>query len=262
VPDLDISQFPGRLPPQDLSGVRVVARFARNDTGRDFVIGDVHGMFTELERLLEEVAFDEGRDRLFSVGDLIDRGPESPRALEWLAQPWFHACRGNHEQFAIDSLDPEQLFLWVHLNGGEWWLALAPEEKAAFRESLRALPLAMEIDTACGLIGIVHADVPPSCTWEGFLERLELGDPDALYYALWSRARLQGLTEGAVRGGVERVYCGHTPVREPALIGNVCYIDTAAAYGREGYADACLTLVEVHPQCHVQHQRHTGGRGL
>jgi len=36
-------------------------------------------------------------DQLFSVGDLVDRGPESHRVLEWLARPWFFAICGNHD---------------------------------------------------------------------------------------------------------------------------------------------------------------------
>ena len=84
-----------------------IERFAINEVGRDFVVGDIHEMFSYLQRLLEEASFNGKEDRLFSVGDLVDRGPESQDVLEWLKQPWFHACRGNHEQFALDSDDEE-----------------------------------------------------------------------------------------------------------------------------------------------------------
>ena len=63
----------------------------RNEQGRDFAVGDVHGCFTRLQDSLGRMGFDASRDRLFSVGDLVDRGPESEAALEWLAQPWFFA---------------------------------------------------------------------------------------------------------------------------------------------------------------------------
>ena len=52
-------------------------RFAQNTVGRDFAVGDIHGCFTELQRGLEAIGFDPSTDRLFSVGDLVDRGPES-----------------------------------------------------------------------------------------------------------------------------------------------------------------------------------------
>ena len=228
-----------------------MARFRRNRRGRDFVVGDVHGMFPHLRTLLGEVDFDRDRDRLFSVGDLIDRGPESHRALEWIDQPWFHACRGNHEQMAIDSLDPAQRRLWIGSNGGEWWLDLAPSQQARFRCAFARLPLALEIETRSGTVGVVHADVPIHLGWDEFMERLHEGDPDALFCALWSRERLGGLGwEVPVAGSVDRIYCGHTPVRAPLRSGNVYHIDTGAVYVRRGFPEARLTLVEIHPERH------------
>ena len=60
--------------------------FPKNHEGRDFVVGDLHGMFQTLEALMETVKFDTTIDRLFSVGDLVDRGPESKRVVEFLKQ--------------------------------------------------------------------------------------------------------------------------------------------------------------------------------
>ena len=44
--------------------------------GRDLVVGDVHGHFATLRHALGELEVGAG-DRLFSLGDLIDRGPDS-----------------------------------------------------------------------------------------------------------------------------------------------------------------------------------------
>ena len=44
----------------------------------------VHGCFRTLARALAELDFDPERDRLFGVGDLVNRGPHSVEALEWL----------------------------------------------------------------------------------------------------------------------------------------------------------------------------------
>jgi len=79
----------------------LVKRLPKNVLGRDFVIGDIHGRFQLVDQALLAVDFDRERDRLFSVGDLVDRGPEPLRALEFLAQPWFHAVRGNHEDMFL-----------------------------------------------------------------------------------------------------------------------------------------------------------------
>ena len=255
---MKLSEYRDDLPTPTTEGAPTVRRYPLNDAGRDFVVGDIHGMFGHLDRLLLEVGFEHESDRLFSVGDLVDRGPGSRDALAWLAKSWFHACRGNHEQFAIDSFDPEQHELWVNFNGGEWWLGLGVEEHCEFRESFGRLPIAMEVQTRSGNVGIIHADVPPLITWEKYMGLLESGNRDATLYALWSRNRITGMGLPApVSGGVERVYCGHTPTRQSLQVDNVYYIDTGAAYIYEGYDEARLTLVEIHPEPHREYAINT-----
>ena len=43
--------------------------------GRTYAISDVHGMGHLLDQMLEKIAFSEA-DRLYVLGDLIDRGPD------------------------------------------------------------------------------------------------------------------------------------------------------------------------------------------
>lgn len=70
-----------------------VLRLPRNERGRDLLVGDVHGQFSGLRAALERVGFNpDAGDRLISVGDLVDRGPESDAAIDWLAYPWFSRC--------------------------------------------------------------------------------------------------------------------------------------------------------------------------
>ena len=87
---MKVTEYRDGLPTPEVSESEAVLRFGLNEDGRDFVVGDIHGMFQHLTELLEQIEFDEGSDRLFSVGDLVDRGPESHRALEWLDKPWFY----------------------------------------------------------------------------------------------------------------------------------------------------------------------------
>ena len=102
----------------------LVRRVPRNTTGRDIIVGDVHGHFTRLCVALVEIDFNPGAgDRLFHVGDLVDRGPESIMALEWLAQPWVFAVAGNHEDFAIRWPNGNMDSGNYHANGGSWMMS-------------------------------------------------------------------------------------------------------------------------------------------
>ena len=68
---------------------------------RTIIIGDVHGCRTELEALLDRVAFASG-DRLVFVGDLVARGPDSLGVLDVARRTGAIVVRGNHEQKLLD----------------------------------------------------------------------------------------------------------------------------------------------------------------
>lgn len=67
------------------------------------MIGDVHGHAEVLARLLERCDFDPDRDRLWLVGDLVNRGPDSPGTLRRVRDlhrrmgERFAAVLGNHD---------------------------------------------------------------------------------------------------------------------------------------------------------------------
>lgn len=113
-----------------------IARFSKNEKGRDFIIGDIHGCFSAVFAELIEIEFDDTKDRLFSVGDLVDRGAESSDALDWLAKPWFHAVMGNHEQMAIMHQKGEIDNQLYAINGGSWFMAKTEHEKAVLHRRL------------------------------------------------------------------------------------------------------------------------------
>lgn len=202
-------------------------RFARNPIGRDYIVGDVHGHFTKLQAALDAIGFEPRRDRLFSVGDLVDRGPESEDAREWLAKLWFHAVRGNHEQMAIDAAagmyDPSM----YRANGGAWFMALPKEHQRYFAYAFSALPIAIELETLQGHVGIVHADAPVE-RWERMDAQLNgmAAEPFA-QLCMWSRDRIESAFGAGVQG-VRAVVVGHTPVERFTSLGNVLYIDTGA----------------------------------
>ena len=89
--------------------------FRRNQRGRDFVVSDLHGRLDRLDYRLEQQGFDPERDRLFAVGDLVDRGDNSAALVERLEERWFFSVLGNHELMLLDALaDPHREFMDNH----------------------------------------------------------------------------------------------------------------------------------------------------
>lgn len=64
-----------------------------------YVIGDVQGCFTQLQQLLQLIAFDPARDQLWFCGDLIARGPQSLETLRFVRSLGERAITvlGNHD---------------------------------------------------------------------------------------------------------------------------------------------------------------------
>lgn len=68
---------------------------------RTIVIGDVHGCSVELEDLLQELK-PKATDRIYFVGDLIGRGPDSRGVLQKVRELSAVAVQGNHERRLIE----------------------------------------------------------------------------------------------------------------------------------------------------------------
>jgi serine/threonine protein phosphatase 1 len=200
-------------------------RHPKNTEGRDFIVGDIHGHLALFQSELEIIEFDKKKDRLFSVGDLIDRGPDSLQCLGLIFEPWFFAVRGNHEQMMFDALqgnDGRMLELWM-VNGGSWMNIVDAELLRSVSERAESLmPVWIELETDAGIVGIVHAE-PPS-DWAD-IEKINTQN------LIWSRCKIEQEDRSMV-SGVLKVYVGHTPVAEPINYGNTRYIDTGAFHTR------------------------------
>lgn len=200
----------------------LIKRLSLNAMGRDLLIGDIHGHFAKARAALDAVGFNPEVDRVISVGDLVDRGPESEQALEWLAQPWFHAVRGNHEQMCMDPADA-----YLHMaNGGVWFVSKGQDERQPFVDAFRDLPVAIELETTEGLVGIVHAD-PVAPTWERVRQLLSADEPEEGFVQalIWTMDRVMS-EFGEPIPDIRAVVVGHTPMERVTSLGNVIYIDT------------------------------------
>lgn len=213
--------------------------FKKNIDGSDYVVGDIHGHYNELIRDLQKVNFNYETDRLFAVGDLIDRGPDSEMVLSLLDENWFFSSLGNHEHMMVESFDgnDELTRTWFH-NGGEWFFKKYYDKPELFSEILEDwekkifnLPINLTIETELGNVGICHAEVA-YFDWNDQTSN-EIFDADIMR-SIWGRTIIKNQNFPELVEPVKNViktYHGHTPVKEPVKINNMNFIDTFAYSG-------------------------------
>lgn len=210
-------------------------KLPQNRAGRDFIVGDIHFKTRELHRGLNALSFDKSVDRLIAVGDLIDRGPGTLDGLKLLGEPWFFTVKGNHEQMLIDAYGASP-HLPYSAHGARWWLTIDDESKPMVIDKLDSLPMAIEVETVRGVVGVVHADVPVGLAWNDFTQSLE--NPQIQDVALWGRERIKKHHRGGVPGAW-RVCVGHTWIPHALRLGNVLALDVT------GGGDGALAIYSV-----------------
>ena len=237
-----------------------------NLLGRDFVISDLHGCFGELEALLDAVDFDPLVDRLFSVGDLIDRGPRSFDCLTLLAEPWFHAVLGNHEAMLLtfaglrgSNYHSARDFI---PNGGDWIERYSVEELIPLLEALLEVPLVIRVEDPVMPFNIMHAEALGP-TADGILTDRELATVDLEGYAsafTWGRRLIREalqasreahrlvrgvkVTNSPVHPGLSLTYVGHTIVSEPIVHRSHAFIDCGGYRPVVGQGNGHHQLIE------------------
>lgn len=207
-----------------------------------WVVGDLHGCYTNLMNRLDELKFDTAKDLLISVGDLVDRGAENVECLELIMMPWFRAVRGNHEQMMIDGLSEYgNVNHWL-MNGGGWFFNLDYDKEVLAKALVRIaaeLPLIIELVTGDKKYVISHADYPH--------DEYDFDKPVDLQQVIWNRERISDSQDGLAREikGADMFIFGHTPARMPLRFANQYYIDTGAVFCGN------LTLVQVQGGAHA-----------
>lgn len=112
-----------------------------------YVMSDIHGCYKEFMEMLSMIEFTD-QDELYIIGDVIDRGKEPIKALQYIMkQKNMHMIMGNHEKMMIETLENVHCArqLWYY-NGGEitevQFRELELKDKLEIRRFLKALPYA------------------------------------------------------------------------------------------------------------------------
>jgi len=221
----------------------------REVTGPFDIIGDVHGCRAELETLLARLGYalvrddqgrpvdavhPEGRTAVF-VGDLVDRGPDSPGVLRlvmgMVAAGTAICVPGNHEQKLARKLNGRKVQLTHGLP--ETLEQLEQREDAGFVKEVQAFidSLVSHYVLDGGKLVVAHAGLKEAYQGRasGRVRAFALygettGETDE--YGLpvrypWARD---------YRGSAAVVY-GHTPTPEPEWINNTICLDTGCVFG-------------------------------
>ncbi|MEU5581735.1 polynucleotide kinase-phosphatase [Streptomyces huasconensis] len=227
---------------EEIDGARLVTEKRYNDlshlTGPFDIIGDVHGCASELETLLTKLGYvdgthPEGRTAVF-VGDLVDRGPDTPgvlrRVMSMVSSGTALCVPGNHENKLGRHLKGRSV---QHTHG----LAETVEQLAAESEEFRA----QVREFVDGLVSHYVLD-------GGKLVVCHAGLPEKYHGRTSGRVRshaLYGDTTGETdefglpvrypwaeeyRGKAAVVY-GHTPVPTATWLNNTICLDTGAVFG-------------------------------
>ncbi|HEY5882255.1 MAG TPA: polynucleotide kinase-phosphatase [Nakamurella sp.] len=219
----------------------------RDEHGPFDVIGDIHGCRDELETLLGELGYELVRDqagrpvdarcrgrRAVFLGDLVDRGPDTPgvlRLVKGMVASGNALCvPGNHEHKLVRALDGRNVQVTHGLAESLAQLAAEPADfRSAVRTFLDGLISHYVLDDGklvvshAGLIakyqGRASARVRSFCLYgQTTGETDEYGLPVRYPWAQEYRGRAM-------------VLYGHTPVPEPEWINNTLCLDTGCVFG-------------------------------
>jgi bis(5'-nucleosyl)-tetraphosphatase (symmetrical) len=120
-----------------------------------YAIGDIQGCYDELLKLLDAIAFDEHKDQLWFVGDLVNRGPKSLETLR------FVKSLGNSAVTVLGNHDLHLLAAACSVPTANTKAALKAVLAAPDRDELidwlRHRPLFHHDEHFC----MVHAGIPP-----------------------------------------------------------------------------------------------------
>lgn len=243
-----------------------VKHFNANTKGKDYIVGDLHGCLNVLNHALDAIGFDKTADRLFSVGDLVDRGPQNYETAWLIDESWFHAVRGNHDQMLIDCFTKNDQVqqgqyglsygAWIHDRKQTYDQLI---DLANFMEC--TMPYLISVGEGADRFNIVHAELLKYnvAVSDAHVDAFDFTNEE-IEMMMWGRSLASGYTNPRTINGTEvynqtnlsLTYCGHTPMFEVIKRLNQIFIDrgcvfaptaTARPYNNKGFrlAIACHT---------------------
>ena len=204
-------------------------------------VGDIHGCLSTLKALIAKAG---PVDSIISVGDLIDRGPDSLEVIKYCIENNIQVCLGNHEQMAIEALKaylgPDYPFKRMDLldsdwiaNGGRRVFDDASKEDLQFMvDYFQTLPIYIKTDYTHNDLPVVVSHTALNMYHYNILD----SDPAELLRMstslVWSRT--QATSQAAVKFfsiyGHTPTDCLGTPNAKPHITSTGINLDTGCCY--------------------------------
>lgn len=211
-------------------------------------MSDSHGGYEAMVQCLKRSGFDNEKDKLFFLGDVVDGWSETMESIDLLlSMKNLVYILGNHDQWALDfysgrmKQDEETLDLWL-LQGGAATVRSYGAEKPMPKEHLDLLRQAKLYHVTEDNILLVHA---------GFDATTPL-EKSTSHTLIWSRSFVNRCYSSYTEDQpvtieqYKEVYIGHTPTlaldpaqTTPLQLGNVTITDTGAAF------KGCLSIMDM-----------------
>ncbi len=202
---------------------------------RYLAVGDIHGCYAALASLAAYVPF-RPEDVVVTLGDYVDRGPDSHAVLDWLIDRKRRGnlvpLRGNHEIMMLGAREDADSFKsWLECGGDATLASYSPLDDNGRLADVPDSHWSFLENETLGWFEIeshffVHANAYPDCSLEE--------QPEFMLY--WEPFKDQSPHESG-----KIMICGHTPQRSgtPLDVGHAVCIDTWAC------GDGWLTCLDV-----------------
>lgn len=180
---------------------------------KTLVIGDIHGCLSTLQALIAKAG---PVDQIISVGDLIDRGPNSFGVIKYCIDNNIQVCLGNHEFMAIEAISkyigPDYPYKRMDLLDSDWFAnggsgvfdSCSKEDLQFMLDYFKSLPIYIKTDYTHNELPVV---VSHTCLNNYAYDILNATQDDLRAHAesfVWSR------TQAVNTAKFFNIY-GHTP---------------------------------------------------
>ena len=206
------------------------------------IIGDIHGCLSTLQALIAKAG---PVDEIVSVGDLIDRGPDSLGVIQYCIDNNIRVCLGNHELMLLDAMDDwlgldhpyKRMGLlssdWFNNGGSKVFDQIPTDQLPSVRDYFKSLPIYIKLDHEANGLPVV---VSHTCLNNYSYDVLNASQEDLRKHAtsfVWSRS------QAVDKAQFFNIY-GHTPTDYLGLKGAVpkhsptgINLDTGCVYDSE-----------------------------